>query len=447
MDKSFTPEMITPQWVALLLLASLVLFFGPRKYVLPTMLVATAFLALQNRIYILNFNFFTARILLLVAWVRVLSRGEHRGLEIRPMDKALMMFSFWSIISETLLRGFPGTIYAVANHLYDALGTYFLARIYLSDVEVFRQLIKTFCVICCILSVFMMVESLTSHNLLACLGAASAVVQERAGRLRCQATFQHPVLAGTYGATLLPLFAACWWQPRLKTLAVPGCIAAIIMILTAGSGGPLMTLAAVLVGLFVWPLRHQMRLIRWGIVLMLVALQMVMNAPVWALIARLQVVPGASSYHRYVVIDAFVTHVSDWWFDGVLETGSWGWLTDDVANYFCVVCKHAGLLGLILLIRVLVVGFRETGIRRQEAEEIDRPTEILVWAFGISLFAHVVSFWGTSYFDQTIVLWHFTLAMLASLYLLTQDHKMNVAMTEDTETSDGAQLQQALPAN
>jgi hypothetical protein len=60
MDKSFTPEMITPQWVALILIASLVLFCSPRKYVLPTFLVATAFLALENRAYILGLNFFTA---------------------------------------------------------------------------------------------------------------------------------------------------------------------------------------------------------------------------------------------------------------------------------------------------------------------------------------------------------------------------------------------------
>jgi len=171
-----------------------------------------------------------------------------------------------------------------------------------------------------------------------------------------------------------------------------------------------------------------------------------MNAPVWALISRLQVVPGASSYHRYVVIDAFVKHVSDWWLVGVEDTSTWGWLTDDVANYFCVVCKHAGMLGLILFIRVLVAGFREVGLRRSEAEP-DRPTEILVWAFGVSLFAHVVSFWGTSYFDQTAVLWDFTLAILASLSLLTQGQEIETAAATDVETTSETRLDDALPAN
>src|SRR5205823_6209241 len=117
-----------------------------------------------------------------------------------------------------------------------------------------------------------------------------------------------------------------------------------------------------------------------------------------------------------------------------------------VANYFCIVAKHAGLLGLILFVGVLTAGFREVGRRRIEAAS-DRPTEILVWAFGVSLFAHVVSFCGTSYFDQTIVLWHFTLAMLASLSLLTQGQEMRPEEAADVATAEEVRLQEALPAN
>lgn len=418
MDKTFTPEMITPQWLSIILVAGSLLLFGPRKYVLPTLLVVTAFLSLQNRIYILGFNFFTARILLLFAWVRVLARGEHRGLELRPMDTAWILFCCWSVVTETLQRGMPGVKFGVAGGLYDGLGTYFLVRIFLRDLDVFWRLVKTFGAICCVLAVFMVAEHVTRHNWLTPLGAAFEVVQERAGRMRCQATFMHPVLAGTYGAVLLPLFAACWWQPRLKKLAIAGCVASSLMVFTAGSGGPLMTYAAVLGALSLWPLRRKMRLVRWGILLTLVSLHLVMKAPVWALIARFQVVQGASAYHRFQLLDAFINHFPDWWLIGTPNTESWGWLTDDVANYFCVVAKHAGLLGLLLFIRVLVVGFREVGLRRQEAE-VDRPTEVMLWAFGASLFGHVVSFFGTSYFDQTSVLWYFTLAMLASLTLLT----------------------------
>lgn len=436
MDQTFTPEVVTPQWVAILCVAGLLILFGPRKYILPTFLVVATFLSLYNRVYIFGFNFFTSRILLLLVWTRILSRGEHRGLTLKPLDKAWILFCLWGLVTETLQRGGPGFIFGVANRVYDSLGIYFLVRICLRDARMpeLRQLMSCLVVICSVLAAFMLVEYLTHRNWLTALGAVFEAVQERAGRMRCQATFMHPVLAGTYGAVLLPLFAACWWQPRMKRLAIAGCSASIIMVLTAGSGGPLMTLAAVLVGLCLWPMRANLRPIRWGLLGVLLVLHLLMKAPVWFLIARLNVVAGASSFHRAELIDAFIRHFFDWWLIGTQVTGDWGFETDDVANAFCVVAKHAGLLGLLLFIRVLSTCFREIGFLRGEVES-DRPTEIMVWAFGASLLAHVVSFFGTSYFDQTNILWHITLAMLASLALLTSqpDEGVELGVLADSE--------------
>ena len=233
----------------------------------------------------------------------------------------------------------------------------------------------------------------------------------------------------------------------MRKLAVAGCLASTIMVFTTGSGGPVISYAAILFAICLWPIRRNMRAIRWGILFTLVSLQLVMKAPVWALIARLQVVQGASAYHRAALLDAFMGHFTDWWLIGTRDTESWGWLTDDVANYFCIVAKHAGLLGLLLFIRVLIVGFREVGLRRREVE-LDRPTEILVWAFGASLFGHVVSFFGTSYFDQTAVLWHFTLAMLASLALLTNQpvEVGELQVLVDSEPTPEAPVAKASPA-
>jgi hypothetical protein len=424
MDQQFTPENATVQWIAVLLLAGIVMVCGPRKWVLPIFLTATVFWGLQNRVYIFGMNFFTARILLLFAWARVIARGEYQGLQILPLDKAFILFSIWSLLTETIQRGTAGAVYGTANYIYDALGTYFLGRVLLADARMpqLRQIIRVLAVICSLLAAFMIAEYLSRRNWLSILGTAFEEVQEREGHLRCQATFQHAVLAGTYGAVLLPIFAACWWQPRMKALAVGGCVASTAMVLTAGSGGPLLTYAAVLGALCFWPLRHQMRIVRWSVLLTLVGLHLVMKAPVWALIARIKIIPGASSYHRYVIVDAFMTHINEWWLIGVQDTASWGWFTDDVANYFCIVGKHAGLLGLFLFIRVLAAGFREVGLVRKSGSS-SWPTEILVWAFGASLFAHMVSFWGTSYFDQTIVLWHLTLAMITSLSLLIQSQE------------------------
>ena len=449
-DAVVASQLVTPQWLAVLCLASLLILFGPRKWILPLLMVVTGLFSVRNRMDLGGMNFPTVRFLLLVSWVRILMKGEHRGLERVPLDKAWILFCCWCVITETLQRGFPGTVYAGATRLYDGLGTYFLVRILLrgADLSTLTRLMPAFAVVCCILGTFMFLEQVTGRTLLTLLGADSAAVQVREGKIRSVATFQHPVLAGTYGVVLLPLFAACWWQQRMRPIAVVGSVGATVMALTANSGGPIMTYASVILAVCLWPLRRNLRPIRWGVLITLVFLQLVMNGPVWSLIAHLHVIEGASAYHRYEIVDAFMRHLGDWWLIGTEETESWGAETWDVANTYLVVAKHGGLLGLILFIRVIVACCREIGWRRSEVE-FDRPTEILVWALGASFCAHLVSFFGTSYFDQTNVLWHFTLALIASLtFLIKEQNKiLDPVAEEGAESENDVHLGTALPAS
>jgi hypothetical protein len=92
---------------------------------------------------------------------------------------------------------------------------------------------------------------------------------------------------------------------------------------------------------------------------------------------------------------------------------------DDVANQYCVAAKHGGLLSVFLFLGIIVMVFKEVGARREEVRD-DVSKEFIVWSFGVMFWAHCVSFVGISYFDQTKVLWYFSLAMLASLRLVTE---------------------------
>ena len=415
------PNPNTPGFYTALVLGGLIILFGPRKWMLPTFLILSVFVSMVPKIMIFGQHFMIHRNLLLCAWVRILARGEHRGLRLLPMDKAFVLFCVWTVIGDTLLwQTSHAMVYQVANSIYDALGIYFFCRIMINDAAEMKRIIVCLAGICVALAGFMCLEALTHHNWLSVLGQVQEVVQERKGRLRCQAGFGVPISAGTFGAVLLPLFVAGWWQGgRMRKLAVGGCIAATVVTILAGSGGPVMTYAAVVGGLLMWGLRHRMRTVRWTVCLALLGLHLVMSAPVWALIARIHVIPGSSSYHRYELLDAFIRHIGDWWMLGVQSTGTWGWLTDDVANQYCVVAKHGGILALILFLRVVMLGFREVGLRLNETAG-DRPTQIMLWAFGVMLFAHCVAFFDISYFDQMKMLWFLSLAMLASLRLLTQ---------------------------
>jgi hypothetical protein len=54
-------------------------------------------------------------------------------------------------------------------------------------------------------------------------------------------------------------------------------------------------------------------MIRWGMAAGLVSLQLVMNAPVWALIERVNLTGSNSSYHRYQLVDQLIQRVVAHW--------------------------------------------------------------------------------------------------------------------------------------
>jgi hypothetical protein len=424
----------TPVSLALLVVASILVLAGPRDWILSTILAVSVLVSNAPHVVIFGQHFMVHRFLLLCAWARVLTSKEPRDFERVPLDKAFVLFAVWMLIGDTLLWQTLGAfIYQVANSICDGLGLYFLCRILLRERADLQRVLVAMVAVCVVVAGFMSLERVTQRNWLSCVGALVDSVQVREGRLRCQAAFSTPITAGTFGAVLLPLFFGLWWQGgKMKRLAVAGCVAVTFITFTASSGGPLLTYTAAIFGLMMWRVRDHMRIVRWAAGLSLLALHLVMKAPVWALIGRIHVIPGSSSYHRYEVIDTFVDHFKEWWFLGVRSTGDWAWCLDDVANQYCVAAKHGGLLSLILLLGVIVMAFKEVGARRQEVRG-DPEKEFIVWSFGVMLWAHCVSFVGISYFDQTKVLWYYSLAMISSLHLVTESREAPLESVAEDE--------------
>jgi hypothetical protein len=141
-----------------------------------------------------------------------------------------------------------------------------------------------------------------------------------------------------------------------------------------------------------------------------------MKAPVWHLIARIDITGGSSSWHRYMLVDQCIRHFGDWWLIGVKDTSVWGWDMWDTANQYVGTCDNSGLLPFLLFLAVLVYGFKYLGkARRAAAKDKDKKRALFIWAVGSALFANAVAFFGISYFDQTMVAWYCLLAMISTI--------------------------------
>lgn len=416
-----THTVLNPVVALAALFAGILICMLPRRYVIVPFLAA-AFLIPMDQILVAGpFHFYMLRVLLLFGWARVLwtklgSRGVIFSGGINGIDKAVILCSVISAVDFILLWHSSGAVTNQLGAIYTVLGIYILLRFLIRNDEDLDRTLRVFIYVAAAIALIMAYEQATGRDLYSLLGGfgATAFVQVRDGRFRAQGPFAHPILAGTFGAILFPLFVGLWWKSTKHRFSVLlGILATGVITITSASSTPVLTYVAGLGALCLWPMRRQMRLIRWGIVLGLIALQIVMKAPVWALIARVDVVGGSSGYHRYMLVDQFIRHFGGWWLLGTKSTYNWGFDMWDLANQYVSVGEVYGLLPFISFMATIVLGFKYIGIARKAAQG-NRRQEGFVWALGATLFANIVAFVGISYFDQTQVAWYALLAIISA---------------------------------
>lgn len=415
MESTFSP-------LALLVLIAggLMVLFGPRRHLMVTLLLVGVFISMHNRIILFSLDFMVHRLVVVLGWTRLLIRREYQGIGINKIDRVMVALTLWSVASYTLLWGTSSALIYRLGIAFDMIGLYFLFRAMIRSWEDWERVIKALGVVSIVLALFLFVEFITQKNLLAMLGltARTEEVWVRSGRIRCQAAFGHPISAGIFGASLLPLWVACWWQrASLRRWAVVGVITSTVITGASASSSTLLAYLAAWFGLCFWPLRSNMRAIRWSVALILLGLHLVMKAPVWALLARANVFGGSTGYHRFRLVDHFLTTPGEWWLFGVKDTEEWGFGLWDVCNQFVLEGVRGGVLRLWLFILILVLCFRQVGIVMRTLGG-DRRRTLMVWSLGVMLFVHCVSFWGYDYWDQIILLWYLLLSTIAGLHAI-----------------------------
>jgi hypothetical protein len=316
--------------------------------------------------------------------------------------------------------------------IYTSFGVYFLLRSLIRDEPDVIRTIQALAGISAVIAAIMIYERISGHNPYALLGGANAAayanLMARDDKFRAIGCFSHPILAGTFGAILVPLFIGLWWKAKkYRLIAVVGIASSTVMTITCNSSTPVLGYAAGVLALCLWPLRRRMRLVRWGILLTVISLHLVMKAPVWHLIARIDVTGGSSSWHRFMLVDQCIRHFGDWWLVGVKDTSAWGWDMWDTANEYVGTCENSGLIPFLLLLATLVYGFKYIG-RARRAVAKDKKKALFIWALGAGLFANVVAFLGISYFDQTIVAWYGLLALISATVALPRQQEAGAAL-------------------
>ena len=397
---------------------------GSRRRALLVLFAGALYVPQSEGIHLLSLNLFSTRLLELALLARVISRREWSSFTLNAVDRAFLWLYIFSTVV-FLLRSPDGQVFQVGVAV-DAFIVYFCCRVLIDTPENFRWLLRSFVLLLIPFVLMVIIERARGDSPLAFIGWGSSGAWLRDGKVRCFASFRHPSLLGTVGVGFIPILIGIAFNREDRRRAVLGIALCLIVVWATNSGGPISGVAFGCVAWLCWRFRRRMRAVRWGIVGFIAMAAILMKAPVWYLIARVSEFTGGDGWHRSYLMDVSFQHLGQWWFIGMPVDDTVDWFPymlmatggADITNEFISFGLTAGLGAVALFILVLTRAFTALGKALQavrDASPQPADAEYLLWGLGAMLAAHIVNWFGITYFDQTYVLWFAQLAAISTL--------------------------------
>jgi hypothetical protein len=429
-----TDTVLHPLVAVWMLIAIALILTLPRNKAIVPFLLAFFTIPLGQVVLVGSLHFPVLRILILVGLVRLalppgaVPGGKFPG-GFNAVDRVVILWTVSALAITSLqwmeLQGFIKFL----GEFIDSLGGYLVVRFLVPNGEALRRTVKVMAMVCLILGICMVSEQFTYQNVFGFAGAHAPAIRD--GHVRSEGTLGS-IQGGTFGGVLIPMFLWLWNEGKSRIAACAGVIGATAMVFSSHASTSWLAYAAGLGGLCFWALRKQMRLVRWGLVAVLVGLHLVMHGPVWSLIEKIDLTGGSSNYHRYMLVDNCIRHFGDWWFLGYKNYGDWGFDMWDLCNQFVAVALTGGLLSLILFIMIYSRSFGALGTARKQVEG-DQAQEWLLWCLGATLFANVVASFGINYMVQLEMLLFPLLACVSVAALEASQAIVQTTMTIDNK--------------
>ena len=228
---------IYPAVAIALLVACVLILRLPRKRLFIPFLLAAFLIPFGEVIVLGGVHFITTRILILAGLLRMLQdkASSNRRILLNFCNRIDLFVILWALMYALAFVLLYTEWQAVINRsgfLLDAIGGYLVVRYLIRDLEDIDGVIQLFAVIGFILALCMLAEQITHRNVFGFIGGERLIPELRNGRTRSQAAFHHPLLAGAFGATMMPLFVGSWLN-RKSLQAALGICASVVMVVTS----------------------------------------------------------------------------------------------------------------------------------------------------------------------------------------------------------------------
>lgn len=406
------------------------LLLVPRRWAFLPLLLGACYMTQGQGVELGSLSFTVIRILVAIGAVRALIRRETMPGGVKGMDFLIFLWAFWACTSSLFHSNPSRDLIYKLGYSYDVCGFYFLARCFCTDSDDVIRLAKAMVLVLGPVALAMLNEQATGRNVYSILGGVPEMSMVRDGRIRSMGPFRHPVLAGTVAAATLPLVLGL--RKQLGVTSWIGLATCLIMIVSTASSGPVMSAAAAISAIGLWPWRQWTRVFRWAAVLFYVGLEAFMKDPAYYVIARLDVTGSSTGWHRARLIESSFVHIGEWWLAGTDYTRHWmpsgvSWSPDhaDITNQYLKMGVIGGMPLMLLFIGLLVTAFCYVGKGLRSAS--NRRESFVVWVLGSMMFTHAVTFVSVHYFDQSSLFVYLTMAVITSVV-----HNESIALFGDS---------------
>lgn len=407
--------------ISFLVIALVAQFALPRRFAMLPLILSFAWMTRGQLVDVGFVNISVTRIIIVSALFRGWLRGEHLFNGSSRVDKWIYIWAL--LLLATTPLHLPDTNVYRLGLVWDYVGVYFVFRIFITKFEDIELVFKQFFVAFLPVAISMMYEQHTNNNIFRALGGVPLVSPHRTNGIRACGPFPHPILAGTAGAILVPM-AAYFWKTQRRWALFGGSVG-LAVVYASGSSGPMLMALIGLACMAIWPMRRQVRFIQWMGILAVFLLSLVMNDPVYFLLAKVDIAGGSMGWHRAQLIQSTLGAFSEWWLYGTDYTRHWmptgipaSDRHTDITNHYIAMAVYGGLSLLIAFIGLLASIFRVLGTAIRD-ETLDVRQKFLAWTLGSILVAHSFNFLSIVLFDQSIISFLAVAGMAAGFRLNT----------------------------
>lgn len=384
------------------------LIIVPRRFFLFPFIMVACFVPMNQRSILFGLDFTLLRMLMLVGIMKLTLMSEIRIIQWNRFDRLILI---WAIIGSLVYIIQQATFGAIINRfgfMFDSLGMYWLFRQVVRDWEDVYLVVKIFAIFAIITAPLIALEKFQGSSFFSLFGPVQGAFHR--GRFRAAGPFPHFIMMGCFWALVLPFFYARIKVMKKNMLYWLACFSSLSSIYFSASSTPIMTVGAIIIFWLLYSYRMHGNKIFKITCCILFLLHLIMKAPVWHLMSRVDIFGGSTGWHRYYLFDSFVNHVSEWLILGTKSTAHWGRGLTDITNQFVLEGVRGGMITLIIFIMIIYGAVKIPG--NLSLGNIAPEAKWMSWAICVAMLGHFATFWGVSYFGQINMLLYFTFSLV-----------------------------------